>query len=428
MLEELRIAGLGVIDEAVLPLGPGLTVVTGETGAGKTMVVTGLMLLFGARADAARVRTGAGQASVDGRLVVEPEGRAAQRVRDAGGTVEGADTAADTGTVGELVLRRVVAAGGRSRAYAGGAAVPVTVLGELAEHLVAVHGQSDQQRLVRPAAQRAALDRFAGVDLTACAAAFHDWRAAEAALADRVSRAAELRREADLLAHGVAEIEAAAPEPGELDELSRIAARLGHAEALTAAARTAHDALLGDADDPLPDAADVLGLLGTAARALGQQQGDDAELDALAARVERAGRARRRGRCRPGGLRGRAGRRPGAARARRGTPRRAHLAGAQVLRRARAQPGRGAALGRRGPRPARRDRRVGRGDRRAARAPGRRRARRRPAAPPRCPRSGTRQRRSSAPPSPSSWQALRCRRPGSRSRSAHARRPAACHS
>src|SRR5690242_7926913 len=135
MLDELRIRGLGVIDEAVLPLGPGLTVVTGETGAGKTMVVTGLLLLFGGRADSDRVRTGTEQASVDGRLrPVPPE--VAARVRDAGGDLD----AGDDGD--ELILRRVVTAAGRSRAYVGGAAAPVAVLAELAEQLLAVHGQS----------------------------------------------------------------------------------------------------------------------------------------------------------------------------------------------------------------------------------------------------------------------------------------------
>src|SRR5689334_25020070 len=116
MLDELRIRSLGVIDEAVLPLGPGLTVVTGETGAGKTMVVTGLLLLFGGRADSARVRAGADQASVDGRLQVPTGSGVADRVRNAGGDL-------DEG--GELVLRRVVGAAGRSRAYVGGAAAPV---------------------------------------------------------------------------------------------------------------------------------------------------------------------------------------------------------------------------------------------------------------------------------------------------------------
>ncbi|HVU92313.1 MAG TPA: AAA family ATPase, partial [Jatrophihabitans sp.] len=168
MLEELRIRALGVIDDAVLPLGPGLTVVTGETGAGKTMVVTGLLLLFGGRADPARVRTGAESASVEGRVRGVPAA-VGERVGDAGGELDDGD---------ELVLRRVVTAAGRSRAYVGGASAPVAVLGELAEHLLAVHGQSDQLRLVRPAAQRAALDRYAGVELTDFAAAHARWREA----------------------------------------------------------------------------------------------------------------------------------------------------------------------------------------------------------------------------------------------------------
>jgi DNA repair protein RecN (Recombination protein N) len=276
VLEELRIQNLGVIEEAVLPLGRGLTVVTGETGAGKTMVVTGLLLLFGGRADSARVRAGCDQASVDGRIVVSGDAGAAARVREAGGELDNGD---------ELVLRRVVSAAGRSRAYVGGAAAPVSVLGELAEQLMAVHGQADQLRLVRPAAQRLALDRYAGVDLEPFGTAYAAWRAAADVLADRVGRAAELRRESDLLTHGIAEIESVAPQPGEAEELTRLSARLGAAEALTAAARTAHNALVGDAEDPLGDAADVSQLLGSAARVLAQQQGADAELDALAGRL-----------------------------------------------------------------------------------------------------------------------------------------------
>jgi len=272
VLEELRIRGLGVIDDAVLPLAPGLTVVTGETGAGKTMVVTGLLLLFGDRADSARVRSGADSASVDGRLLVGTDSPVAARVADAGGEVD------DDGT---LVLRRSVSASGRSRAYVGGAPAPVGVLGELAERLVAVHGQADQQRLTRPAEQRGALDRYAGIDLTDYAAAFAHWRDTAARLADRIARAREMQREADLLAHGIAEIDAADPQPGEDVELALVATRLAHADALRLAARTAHDALLGDPDDPAGDAADVSSLLGQATRALAQQAGDDPELDAL---------------------------------------------------------------------------------------------------------------------------------------------------
>lgn len=276
MLDEVRIRGLGVIDDATLPLGPGLTVVTGETGAGKTMVVSGLLLLFGGRGDAARVRTGADQASIEGRLTVGTDSAAAVRVREAGGEL-------DDGT--GLILRRTVSAAGRSRATVGGAAAPVAVLAELAEHLLAVHGQSDQLRLARPGEQRAVLDRYASTDPAGFAASYATWRAAAAVLDERRGRAAELRREADLLTHGLAEIEQAAPQPGEDVELAGQAARLAHADALRLAARTAHDALLGDPDDPTGDAADVAGLLGQARRALGQQAGADAELDALAARV-----------------------------------------------------------------------------------------------------------------------------------------------
>jgi DNA repair protein RecN (Recombination protein N) len=276
VLDELRIRGLGVIDEAVLPLGPGLTVVTGETGAGKTMVVTGLLLLFGGRADTARIRAGTDQASVDGRLELAGESAVADRVRSAGGDLDNGN---------ELILRRVVNANGRSRAYVGGAPAPIGVLAELADELVAVHGQSDQLRLVRPTAQRAALDRYAGIDPEPFAGAYVRWRAAAAELADRTGRAAELRRESDLLAHGIAEIEAAAPEPGEAQELAHLAARLGHADTLTIAARAAHDALLGDPSDPTAEASDVSQLLGSVGRTLAQQQGADDELDALAARL-----------------------------------------------------------------------------------------------------------------------------------------------
>jgi DNA repair protein RecN (Recombination protein N) len=276
MLEELRIRGLGVIDDATLPLGPGLTVVTGETGAGKTMVVSGLLLLFGGRADAARVRVGAELAAVDGRVLVEADSLVAARVADAGGEL-------DDGS--ELVLRRTVSSAGRSRAYVGGAATPVAVLGQLADRLLAVHGQSDQLRLTRPGEQRAALDRFAGIDVTEVTAAFRDWRDAAEAVDDRRSRAAELRREADLLAHGLAEIEAADPQVGEDVELAAAAARLSHADALRLAAQRAHDALLGDADDPVGDAADAATLIGTARRALQQLDGADRELDELTARL-----------------------------------------------------------------------------------------------------------------------------------------------
>ncbi|MDT4996445.1 MAG: repair protein RecN, partial [Pseudonocardiales bacterium] len=276
MLEELRIRGLGVIDDVVLPLGHGLTVVTGETGAGKTMVVTGLRLLFGDRADSARVRVGAEQASIEGRIDVTAQKAVADRVIEAGGDL-------DDGT--GLVLRRTVSAAGRSRAFVGGAAVPVSVLAELAERLLAVHGQADQARLVRAGEQRAALDRFTGLDLSGYRSSYDRWRASARELRERTVRAGELRREADLLAHGIAEIEAADPRPGEDAELTRVAGRLAHADALRLAAQAGHDALVGGAEETHPDGADVQSLVGLARRAVETQAGADPELDELAGRL-----------------------------------------------------------------------------------------------------------------------------------------------
>ena len=136
----MRIRGLGVIEDAVLELGPGLTVVTGETGAGKTMVVTALGLLLGARADAGAVRAGDTSAVVEGRVVVAAGTAGAERAVEAGGEL-------DEGT---LIVARTVSASGRSRAHVGGRSVPVGLLAELADDLVAVHGQAEQVLLRSP--------------------------------------------------------------------------------------------------------------------------------------------------------------------------------------------------------------------------------------------------------------------------------------
>ena len=153
VIEELRIRGLGVIDDAVLELGPGLTVVTGETGAGKTMVVTALGLLLGGRADAGAVRAGSGRTLRRGPRRGRG-GRAGGRPR------RGGRGRARRRTRCSWPAR--VTAEGRSRAHVGGRSVPVGLLADLGDDLVAVHGQSDQQRLLRPARQRDALDRYAG--------------------------------------------------------------------------------------------------------------------------------------------------------------------------------------------------------------------------------------------------------------------------
>ena len=273
MIEELHIQGLGVIDDALLELSPGLTVVTGETGAGKTMVVTGLGLLFGGRADAGAVRTGAARALVEGRLVLASGSAAEQRALDAGAELDD----------GALILARSVSGEGRSRAWAGGRGVPAGVLADLADELVAVHGQSDQQRLLQPARQRAALDRYAGDPVEHPLAAYRDrysrLRDVEGELERLATSRREREQEADRLRFGLTEIEAVAPQPGEDGQLDVEARRLGNADELRTAAELAHAALLGDPDsDAAADAPHAGGGRPTVARA---GQGDDPALGAL---------------------------------------------------------------------------------------------------------------------------------------------------
>jgi DNA repair protein RecN (Recombination protein N) len=274
VIEQLRIRSLGVIDESVLDLGPGLSVITGETGAGKTMLVTALGLLLGERADAGSVRTGAKQARVEGSVRADP---IAAEVDDLGGEVED----------GSVLLARQVSAEGRSRAFVGGAAVPASALSGLAERLVAVHGQSDQHRLRRAGAQREALDRYAGAELAQVLAEYAEAYSALhqviAELDDVRSHARERAQEADLLRLGLAEIEAVAPAVGEDAELAAEETRLGNADTLRNAAEVARAALSADiGSDEGPDAT---GAFAAARRALDSVREHDPAVAALADRV-----------------------------------------------------------------------------------------------------------------------------------------------
>ncbi|MGO8885354.1 MAG: DNA repair protein RecN [Streptosporangiaceae bacterium] len=284
MLEEVRISGLGVIDEAVLQLSPGFTVVTGETGAGKTMVVTGLGLLFGGRGDPARVRPGADRAAVEGRLRIDPEGNVARQVTEAGGDLD------DDGST--LIISRSVSAEGRSRAHAGGRSVPVSLLTYLADDLVAVHGQADQQQLLRAGRQREALDRFGGSDLRALLTdyqrAYHRHQEISSELTEITVRAAERGREAEELRRGLTEIERVEPVEGEDIELAEEDERLANADALHSAAAAAHEALLGDPSSGSPEAADAMTLLGAARQSLDSAAQHDQALAALTGRVSEA--------------------------------------------------------------------------------------------------------------------------------------------
>ncbi|WP_192909750.1 DNA repair protein RecN [Gandjariella thermophila] len=280
VLAEMRIQGLGVIDEATLELGPGFTVVTGETGAGKTMVVTGLHLLGGGRAEASRVRTGARRAVVEGRFALPEGSPAAGIVAEAG---------AEPDDDGSLLAARTVNPEGRSRAYLGGRSVPVSVLAELSEQLLAVHGQNDQLRLLRPAEQRAVLDRFAGAAVAGPLAEYRrireEWQRVAAELTERAERSRELAREADLLRHGLAEIDAVAPQPGEDGDLVAEAKRLADADQLREAAAAAQYAVSGSPEGD-PDAPGALGAVGEARRRLSASE--DQALRALEPRLAEA--------------------------------------------------------------------------------------------------------------------------------------------
>ncbi|MEJ3748036.1 DNA repair protein RecN [Actinomycetes bacterium KLBMP 9797] len=284
MLEELRITGLGVIDDTTLPLTGGMNVITGETGAGKTMVVTGLGLLFGGRADAGRVRADPGRAVVEGRLRLKGAAATAvhARVADAGAEPD------DDGTV---LLSRTVTAEGRSRAHVGGRGAPVSLLADVGEQAVAVHGQSDQLRLLRPAEQRAALDRFAGPDheklLDTFREAYGQWRQVEDDLADRRRNARQRNQEADLLRLGLDEITRVDPQPGEDDDLKAEVQRLEHAEGLRTAAALAYQSVASGAE-ATDEAPDATSLLGAARRTLEAQATVDSKLGDLAVRLEEA--------------------------------------------------------------------------------------------------------------------------------------------
>ncbi|MDX6246521.1 MAG: repair protein RecN [Frankiales bacterium] len=277
-LLEMRIQGLGVIEDAVLELGPGLTVVTGETGAGKTMVVQGLALLLGAKPDPGMIRSGADRAVVEGRLRVSADSPVAARALDAGADLDD----------GELILSRIVSAEGRSRAQLGGRGVPAAVLTELAERWVAVHGQSDQQRLLKPSTQRQALDRFGGDDVGGQLAAYgHAYTAftqARRELEELSAQADNRARELDLLRFGLAEIDAVAPEAGEDATLASEVERLSHADALRTAAAQAHALLGGDEETE----ADVGTALAAARRVLDPVGVHDPLLASLSTRIHEA--------------------------------------------------------------------------------------------------------------------------------------------
>lgn len=278
MIEEILIRDLGVISEAKLEFGPGLTVLTGETGAGKTMVLNALGLLLGERSDSSAIRKGQEQAFVEGRWLLADS--AVARIRELGIELDDA----------ELLVNRSVSAEGRSRAALSGKSVPVGILSEIGEQLVVVHGQSDQIRLRSAAAQREALDQFAGEELskvmTDYSGVYASWKQAAARLSEITAQLEARSREADQIRTAVEELTSLDPKPGEDIELAEKASKLTHLEELRIAATAAHNQLSSEGFD---DSSDAITLIGKARRSLEAVSEHDPELAALSQQLKEIG-------------------------------------------------------------------------------------------------------------------------------------------
>ena len=252
MIAELRVRDLATIADVTLPLGPGLNVLTGETGAGKSMLVDALDLLVGGRADSGAIRPGKHRAVVEG-VFEELAPALRPRIEALGLDLE----------EGRLVIRREIGAEGRSRAWVNGSPTTVGVLAELGALLVDLHGQHEALSLSRPETQRNLLDAFseAAAEAEAVRAAVAAWEGAAAEEAALRRRRDEVQRRSDYLRHVVAEIDAARLEPGEEESLEQEARRLSHAEQLIGGALRIADAMEGERGSALE-------ALGQAERAL----------------------------------------------------------------------------------------------------------------------------------------------------------------
>ena len=283
MIEEIHIRDLGIITDARLPLEPGFSVLTGETGAGKTMVVTALGMLLGARSDASSVRNGAKSALAEAVIRLPHGHRALELAEEAGGTAEDIDE-----QTSELLLARTVNASGRSRAHVGGCSAPIGTLSQIGQTLVAVHGQSDQLRLKSAAEQRQSLDLYAGEELSNLLEKYREnyerYRAAAAELKEVRENSRARALEAQTLQGALEEISAVNPQEGEEEELKAEMVKLMNVEALRIASATASAALSGS-EYSTGDEQSVMSLLDASRSALQAQADADEELASLAARV-----------------------------------------------------------------------------------------------------------------------------------------------
>ena len=287
MLTEITIDNLGVIPHSAVEFSPGLNVLTGETGAGKTMVVTGLRLLTGGRADASKVRTGAAQATVEGAFSTHLLSDVA---RDALTTIT-EDAGAQPDENGEYLAARSVKASGRSRAHLGGRTVPAATLAEFTSHLLTIHGQNDQLRLLAPAEQLAALDAFdpAIAPLKErYRESYSKWRAATKDLRERTEKRRELAQEVDRLQFAVDEIDGIDPKDGEDTDLVATINRLQDVDALRESAQGTLVAIdgvesVGEYNSGAESADPASTLIGQAASTL--QQASDGHLRELGSQL-----------------------------------------------------------------------------------------------------------------------------------------------
>lgn len=282
MLAEIKIEALGAISAATAEFDRGLTVLTGETGAGKTMVVTGLHLLGGVRADPSRIRSGAARAVVEGRFVtaeLDPSSTASiDEILDAAGAERDDD--------GSIIAMRTLSREGPSRAHLGGRSVPAKSLGAVTSGLLTLHGQNDQLRLMKPDEQCAALDRFAGVAvaLERYRKLREEWLVARGDLADRGARARELQQEADRLNFALTEIDGVDPAPGEDVALVGDIHRLSELDAVRESAAAARRALTGVDDTAPAPGSTAIDALGRAVTLLGST--GDTTLEELARQLD----------------------------------------------------------------------------------------------------------------------------------------------
>jgi DNA repair protein RecN (Recombination protein N) len=248
VLVALAIRDVVIIDRLNVDFGAGMTVLTGETGAGKSILLDSLSLALGARGDSALVRSGSGQGDVTAVFAVADDHPSRQLLRDSGLDAEG-----------DLILRRVQGTDGRSRAFVNDQPVSATLLRQVGASLVEIHGQHDDRALLAASAHRALLDAFGahGTDVARVRAAHEAWRAAEASVAALTASIAAARAEADYLRASSDELGALAPEPGEEDALADRRAAMMRAEKVAADIAEAHETVAGSAS-PIPSLASLV--------------------------------------------------------------------------------------------------------------------------------------------------------------------------